>query len=307
MIKIISTMSILTFLFGCSKSLKESEFYGYALPIKPLEQLSTYYLGQITTSDGTAEYLVRDGNNNRDLLSQDGVAAIDLKSKNIIWQTPFTTKVNVAATDTIMSYCNLVEGITCNDGLVFCVFRQVATLKKQNGTEATQTSYKYLYLEAQSGKVLKEDSMDLAGKQLLFIDNKLICKNQQTNQTMRLDPNTGTMLWSYNDLYATRNNRSNANDRTISFYRTMSEADWQIVVLDFATGLPLFEKTLTNIPKHKIDQVLCQDGRVYVDMGAVYYENPLGAIKEHYKVYRVVFDQKSQEALWRSEIFEEKR
>jgi outer membrane protein assembly factor BamB len=240
-------------------------------------------------------------------LAQDGVAAINLKTKNIIWQTPFTTKVNVATTDTIVSYYNLVEGITYNDGLVFCVYRQVVTLKKQNGAEATQTNYKYLYLEAQSGKVLKEDSMDLAGKQLLFIDNKLICKNQQTNQTMRLDPNTGTMLWSYNDMYATRNNRSNANDRTISFYRPMNEADWQIVVLDFATGLPLFEKTLTNIPKHKIDQVLCQDGRVYVDMGAVYYENPLGVIKEHYKVYRVVFDQKSQEALWRSEIFEEKR
>ncbi len=300
-------MSFLSILFGCSKSLKESEFYGYHLPVKPLEQLPTYYLGQFSTQDEVTEFLVRDGNNNREKLAQDGVAAIDLKTQKIVWQTAFSTKVDVEPTDTILSYFNVVEGITCNEDLVFCVYAQVVKLKPQNGPKTTRNNYKCLHLDSKSGKILREQNLNLEGKQLLFIGNKLVLKEFKTNQTSRVDPNTGATLWTYHDVFPTRNNRSNANDQTISFYGAPSSADWQIVVLDFATGAPIFDKRLTNIPKHKIDQVLCKDGLVYIDMGAVFFENPLGVIKEHYKVYRVVFDQKSQRELWRSEIYEEKR
>jgi hypothetical protein len=71
-------------------------------------------------------------------------------------------------------------------------------------------------------------------------------------------------------------------------------------VLDLATGKPIFEKTIKDFAKHRITNVLCRDDKVFVDMGAAYELNPLGAIRAKYMDYTVAFDLKTTKPLWRT-------
>lgn len=295
-------MNILSWILGtCNTSVPtEQQYYGYNLPINNTTQIWTDYKPKtLQPQDGAIRFVARDNYFNKDLMDKDGIGALDTTTNQLLWQTPFPEKPMVSIYNKNDSSYFSSDNIILNNNHLLCVYKHTIPPQQGDYSTSNETFYKYIILDSKTGKILKKDAMKLPIKEIefVFIGNHWFIKNHASKQISRLNPNTGVNIWTYNRVLQSF---ASLNEQTLSFFNDNLDDTWQIVVLNLATGQPIFEKKIENIPKHRITDVLCQDNKVFVAMGVTYEINPLGAIGKKYKDYTVAFDLKSTDPLWRT-------
>jgi outer membrane protein assembly factor BamB len=299
-------MNLISWLLSaCNSSVpSEAAYFGYNLPVQKIDKIWENYeplrIGQMQwATEGSVQFIAQDNFTNPKIFTFDGIGALDTVSNQLLWHTAFPEKILVSTFNkNDSSYISSKIGILNNNRLLYTYSH---TVPRQANTDQTNTKthWKYLILDSKSGEIIKQGGIENSDREAeyLFMANSWFLRNYTKKQISRLNPETGETIWTYNHILR---DFASLTDQTVSFFNDNLDDTYQITVLDLATGKPIFEKVIEGFAKHKITNVLCRDDTVFVDMGAAYEINPLGAIRAKYMDYTVAFDLKTTKPLWRT-------
>jgi outer membrane protein assembly factor BamB len=306
---IIAIASSSSLLGGCAASLPDEKRFGYDLPVNTqtiaaanASEARRAPFGSVKR-DGI-EYLadVRVSHSGQPAIA--GIAAETVATGVLLWHTPFPVPALVSM------YDRNEKSVVSNSSVMLAGNRLLVTYRfiipPQNGgvmgVSAKETFWQYAILDAATGQLLRQERMSAPAPQIEFVQlgGAWFVTDSKRNETARYEPTTGKPLWAYSGVLKF----STVTADSVSLYQNTDGEQWRIIVLDLATGQPIFEHMFAALPLQTLNEVLYHNGQVLVEFGAQYiYNFELGPL---YQTYTMAFDARTRKPLWRTPFSKKK-